>query len=125
MESKNDLGIQTYRWLHQKPSSGIQYYRIKQLDLDGRYSYSDVVSAKVESAQTFSVYPNPATQVIYIDSQSKEDFKIQIFDSSGNKVLEADSNMNAIDISTLNVGLFHLIVNYENSWYNTNFIKSK
>lgn len=41
-------------------SNGINYYRLKSVDLDGSYEYSAVVSVSIEAAKSISVYPNPS-----------------------------------------------------------------
>jgi hypothetical protein len=41
--TKNTPSI--YSFTHKKPSNGINYYRILQLDNDGKYTYSDIRSA--------------------------------------------------------------------------------
>jgi hypothetical protein len=44
------------------PYTGISYYRLKQTDFDGRFSYSDVRVIENDSPIfTFKVYPNPIT----------------------------------------------------------------
>jgi hypothetical protein len=35
-----------YEYIHKSPSIGINYYRIKQIDYDGKYSYSDIASVR-------------------------------------------------------------------------------
>ncbi|MBI2270656.1 MAG: T9SS type A sorting domain-containing protein [Bacteroidetes bacterium] len=43
------------------PLAGISYYRLKQTDFDGKFTYSEIVSVNVENTQSadFSIYPNP------------------------------------------------------------------
>ncbi|MBX2946998.1 MAG: hypothetical protein KF725_14280 [Cyclobacteriaceae bacterium] len=52
--TKND-----YALLDQFPLSGTSYYRLKQIDFDGTYTYSPVISIK-RGDDPFTVYPNPA-----------------------------------------------------------------
>jgi uncharacterized protein YjbI with pentapeptide repeats len=47
-----------YRFLDEKPQSGRNYYRIRQVDQDGKASASDIVSVDWP-ANSFQVYPNP------------------------------------------------------------------
>ena len=51
----------TYQVSDDKPLNGINYYRIKQYDADGKYAISDVRSLKM-ALQNYilNVYPNPA-----------------------------------------------------------------
>lgn len=45
-----------------KVNDGITYYRLKQTDFNGEYTYSDVVTVTKNSSQNeFKVYPNPTT----------------------------------------------------------------
>lgn len=41
------------------PFKGISYYRLKQTDFDGRFSYSNVVSVSIDGTDLWSVFPNP------------------------------------------------------------------
>lgn len=42
------------------PFKGISYYRLKQTDFDGRFSYSNVVSVSIDGTDLWSVFPNPS-----------------------------------------------------------------
>ncbi len=44
------------------PLKGKSYYRLKQTDYDGHFTYSQNVSISFEPVESFSVYPNPAFQ---------------------------------------------------------------
>jgi hypothetical protein len=50
---------QLYRFTDTNPLSGINYYRLKQVDFDGKYTYSKIVSATFQRAG-FTISPNPA-----------------------------------------------------------------
>jgi hypothetical protein len=47
----------------EKPWNGLTYYRIKQTDMNGKYSYSRTVTVKLSLSRffNFTVYPNPTT----------------------------------------------------------------
>ncbi len=50
-----------YNFIDYAPLSGTSYYRLKQVDFDGDYEYSPVVSVTINKASHFSIVPNPTT----------------------------------------------------------------
>lgn len=63
---------------------------------------------------TISIYPNPTSDFINIQSDSLQDFNIEIFDLLGNQVGK-HKNLNQVDISNFNSGVYLLkITNLEN-----------
>lgn len=66
----------------------ITYYRIKQVDFNGDYKYSEIIVHKSceERDMTFSVYPNPAQNVIHVTSGFAG--KLEVFNLIGSKICE-------------------------------------
>lgn len=50
-----------YFFSDKNPLTGFNYYRLKAVDLDGRYEYFPVRAVKVTAAKSVAVYPNPAS----------------------------------------------------------------
>lgn len=58
--SGNSSSLLGYRFIDKDPLTGLSYYRLKQIDLDDSYSYSNVVSVEFDlSGLKFEIYPNP------------------------------------------------------------------
>ena len=54
--------IVTYSFRDENPYFGFNYYRLKQVDYNGDFEYSDIASVNMtDGFDVFSVYPNPAT----------------------------------------------------------------
>lgn len=126
VRSNNQIGENHYKWLHKDPSPQTNYYRIKQVDLDGRYTYSDIVSADIsKSSREVNLYPNPASQLLYFDNVDfEEKVSVQVFDVTGKKVLDMNLESNSIVISHLENGLYHLIIGSGNEFQNMSFVKT-
>lgn len=57
----NPTMLQQYFFNDMKPYAGVNFYRLKQIDKDGQFSYSAVVKVTIESSKMmWTVYPNPA-----------------------------------------------------------------
>jgi zinc-dependent metalloproteinase lipoprotein len=85
-----------YTIIDEKVKAGIKYYyRIKQLDKDGKYSYSSIVTVVIRAEGTYvNVFPNPVQNVLNIQSSivnSKEN-KIEILDIQGKRLYINETN---------------------------------
>lgn len=83
------------------------YYRIKQIDKDGRFSYSSIIKLTNNQINSISIYPNPVKDIATI-SGAKVGSKAIIFDLSG-KVLQQISVTQTtftIDISNYTSGIY-------------------
>lgn len=60
------------------------------VDIDGRFSYSNIVSLATEQQREIFVYPNPAKDFINISFNIKENrsYAIKCFDATGRMVTE-------------------------------------
>lgn len=56
-----------YRMLDQSPIIGVNYYRLKQVDYNGAYSYSETIAINTDRGAGIQIYPNPATDDLFID----------------------------------------------------------
>ncbi len=90
-----------YSFVDQNPALGTNYYRLKQMDFDGRFEYSDVQSVLFESKDDAPVliFPNPSTGrfTLKIDSHEAQNASIKLMDLSGRLIFsEILSDPNAI-----------------------------
>ncbi|MBX3253031.1 MAG: hypothetical protein KF862_02730 [Chitinophagaceae bacterium] len=65
------------------PYSGNNYYRLKQTDIDGKYSYSKVVVVYFSNRQPVTVYPNPAAGTVYIKGLNVQTTQTEWYDTGG------------------------------------------
>ncbi|MDX2362514.1 MAG: T9SS type A sorting domain-containing protein [Crocinitomicaceae bacterium] len=65
------------------------FYRLKQVDFDGAFKYSDVIYIDEEEcvqASGFIVFPNPANDFVMVQVSSSNDQEIKIYDFMGRVV---------------------------------------
>ena len=53
-------GANSYSTLDNRPLTGKVYYRLKQSDFDGNFSYSKLVAVDVPDYGSWTLYPNPS-----------------------------------------------------------------
>lgn len=94
------------------PLPGNNFYRLKQVDTDGSFSFSPVRTVgfmgKIDDLQ---VYPNPVNNVVNIAGVAPNSV-IKIFDMAGNQVNRKFtlSAMNSFDLSTCKEGIYLIVV---------------
>ena len=77
-------GAYTYAYTDEAPLNGTSYYRIRQTDADGRFSFSVVASVRLTAAGAFA-FPNPFTDRITVFSAVADE--VEVYDAAGRKVL--------------------------------------
>ncbi|WP_169311976.1 InlB B-repeat-containing protein [Pseudopedobacter saltans] len=87
VKSNNVSGIQRYSFIDENAPVNTCYYRLQQLDQDGKCTYSRVLAFTNETAYKLSVYPNPAGNQIKIShAETGADAWLRIFNADGKQV---------------------------------------
>ena len=73
----------------------------------------------------FEIYPNPATDALYIKSENENMAKYQIFDINGKKLIHGDVDSKAIDLSQLSAGTYVINVSSDGHYSSKKFIIQK
>ncbi|MGH1435530.1 MAG: T9SS type A sorting domain-containing protein [Lewinella sp.] len=101
---------QQYSFLDETPLPGLNYYRIKQVDYDGSFSYSPIVSARWEGKAQVYLFPNPTNDLLQISGLPTTDgpITIEIIDMAGRIMLRQTWNQSAINVASLADGVYSL-----------------
>jgi hypothetical protein len=97
---------------------GVSQYRLKLIDLDGTFSYSEIRTVKgTAAANDFTVFPNPSAgnaKVTITDISEPTD--VQLIDNSG-RILKVVSmnNSNTADFNNLQKGMYMIRILNKNS----------
>ena len=107
-----------YSFVDAIPANGINYYRLKQMDFDGKFDYSDVQSIRLENEQNppIQVFPNPVKDsnlTIKLDQFDNQEITIQIYDLTGKTWLQRTSYdaLTELNVQHLAAGVYFLQVN--------------
>ncbi len=110
----NSSSLLNYKTLDTNPLSGTSFYRLKQTDFDGQFTYSKVETITLNNSfnNDVLVYPNPTNNKITVVSDQKEMEQILVLNSLGQDVTRFTSieNQNTttceIDLSNLSKGVY-------------------
>jgi hypothetical protein len=81
----SDINL-NYYFLDENPFTELSYYRLKQVDFNGTYSYSKTIAIKSSSSKNeIRIDPNPATTetIFYFKEEIKGETKIELLDAQG------------------------------------------
>ena len=100
-----------YAFKHQKPGTGIHYYRLRITDPQGKSIYSAIKRVDMLSGNSdkIVVYPNPVADKFYIQSNEIVD-AYEIIDASGRSIRSRNAGTTRfqIDASSLTRGVYYL-----------------
>jgi hypothetical protein len=98
---------QRYAFNDDKSPNGIAYYRLKQLDNDGRFEYSKIVAIAQKGENAVSVFPNPTEGVLNISTDDYEQ-AFTMVNSIGQVVLQGEQLDKTINLQALPSGFYYL-----------------
>lgn len=106
----NSQVVNHYAFTNDHPLNGLNYYRLKQTDYDGKSSYSKVVALDHPVSGPVSIYPNPAGFTLYISGLSEDKVPYQVINGLGQAMLSGvvSSSTASIGIESLAPGLYFL-----------------
>ena len=101
-ENGNSNAVLNYSFNDDKPLNGTNYYRLRQLDLDGKEFISNIVvlkSASITKAEISKVYPNPVKEQlnIILNTPNSERVSIRISDLVGKTIFQKELQTNQGD----------------------------
>jgi hypothetical protein len=114
----NSTETKNYELPDKFPSLGISYYRLKQTDYDGNYTYSDIVPVKYKkNSGHYSVFPNPATDNVYLVSEVRTKSQLIVRTAEGRVVqqleVEGSNQITPLNLSGLSNGMYILEIKSE------------
>ncbi len=123
-QNSNSNNLLSYQSVDNNSLDGKVYYRLKQVDINGNFTYSSVVVVTCSSAviaPTVSIFPNPTTNNITVDIKGLKGKKtILIYDVIGQEmtkrqITNEDENIQeTFDVSTFAKATYLLRIDVDN-----------
>ena len=117
----NSASILNYEYTDTRLLSGNAYYRLKQIDKDGKSSYSNIIllkGDKINAITLTNIYPNPAKNKLNVSLASPANDKIilEIRDLTGklvmrqaSKIMSGNNNL-SLEVASLPAGSYFIKV---------------
>ena len=95
---------QNYSFTDKRPVSGLNYYRLRQVDFDGTATFSKVIVVELKEAKSdFSIRPTETADWLTVQMSSgfPQKGNLEIFDLNGRLLFQAqtDSGLSTLDIN--------------------------
>lgn len=122
----NSSTTRNYEELDNNPyTDNTSYYRLKQVDFNGDYQYSDIESVYFEGIDIINTYPNPSfgDLKVIINSTVEIDANIKILNIVGKDIYDINKSLNkgftAIDLSLeqLSSGIYYFTIRTSDGKY--------
>ncbi len=132
VKPNNSLTENTYNLTDRTPLSIIQYFRLKMVDLDGKITYSKILSLSSDekTKNKLTIYPSIASDVLTVETTLNNAATLKVVDILGRvlfqKQIEASNSIltNSITINTLPIGVYSLIVENKEARLIEKFVKN-
>ncbi len=120
---------QDYSYIHTSPVIGLNYYRLKQVDFDGAFQYSELRAVRLERTGKIVINPSAAIAEITVElaEVTGDNSLIEIYDMVGRSVLVSNFdgalNTKTLDISNLQKGYYVVRVQAGSEIFTERFMK--
>jgi hypothetical protein len=86
----NSITHNSYSFSHGGfPASAVTiYYRLKTVDMDGKFQYSEILKFKLYDSKSFGIYPNPFKDKLIVNAPALDHAKLQIINGANGAVLK-------------------------------------
>ena len=124
--SSNSSQLMNYSYEDIVPLQGKNYYRLKQVDLDGKITYSKIILMDFSKIKIIKLYPNPVKDILTIEGLNETGSNnISIVNMAGRVLLRASFEGSTYNwnINQLPSGSYYLIVDSDKKITSLKFIK--
>lgn len=111
--AKNATGTHNYAFNDEKPSLGVNYYRLKMIDKDGSYTFSKIEKVLIGDKNEITVFPNPVKDILTVTYNANTNGTISIRNLEGKNVAQlktSNAGFSAINVNNLVPGIYYAVI---------------
>jgi hypothetical protein len=108
---------QDYQFTDEQPAAGLNHYRLKQIDINGKHEYSKIVTVIIEATTSAEIRPNPVRDELRVKfSAPRGLLLLKIADISGRIVLQqqvmstGSLQQTVMNMRSLKAGVYFLVI---------------
>lgn len=116
----------SYDFIDNQPLEGFNYYRLKQTDIDGKFTYSGIQQVYVNlQGEDLVLYPNPASDKIYFKVKDWSSIKeVQVTDMNGRIMQRGSTAEQGLNLN-MPAGMYHVQLIHNNGQITTRQFSKK
>jgi Secretion system C-terminal sorting domain len=127
VQSKNITGTHNYTYIDKNPLAGTSYYRLKQRDINGEFTYSAIVDVKLKGL-SLSLHPNPVGNELVVNHEYvQKTAAVKVVGLDGKSLLQTNSSIGTtstiVNVSALPKGTYVLVYDANGKPQSQKFIK--
>lgn len=112
----NSSAKQQYTFTDNSPVKGINYYRLKMVDIDAKFKFSLIRTVSFGTSSSITIQPNPTTDKVYITSHNLSNIRSVLVYSGEGKLMQVLNNFtagNSIDMQNYAPGVYIFKITYK------------
>jgi hypothetical protein len=75
-----------YEYYDRNPLSDVSYYRLSEVDKDGKTETSNTESISMKSFYALNLYPNPSSKEVFVKMENTDNVNIRVFSLIGQEM---------------------------------------
>jgi hypothetical protein len=108
--AKGNSSVQSkYAFTYKTPVSGINYYRLKMVDMDNSFDFSEIKTVRAAFTANVKVYPNPASNFVHVSLTANASV-VRLLNTAGQVLqdckLVGNATTTSFDISSYTAGTY-------------------
>jgi hypothetical protein len=100
----------SYERMDRNPNEGINYYRLRMVNIDGSKEYSSIATVSINSTdEIFKLYPNPVSSDNHLSILACQVATVYFYDTKGSlkKQVKLERGLNQIELKNFEKGGFY------------------